>query len=79
MKPSSFQQTAPNLKILPQFPMYMSKEDLSLAGEVRVETGWIIQQEKTESYIIKANMQQIPMRKLSEPDLLKGLCETTHS
>lgn len=46
MKPSSFQQTAPNLKIAPQFPVYMSKEDLSLAGEVKVETGWIIQQEK---------------------------------
>lgn len=26
--------------------MYMSKEDLSLAGEVRVDTGWIIRQEK---------------------------------
>lgn len=56
--------------------MYLSKEDLSLAGEVRVETvSWIIQQEKIESCMIKMNLQQMPIRKLSEPDLPKGLCE----
>jgi len=50
-----------------------------LAGEVRVETGWIIQQEKIESYVIRVNLQQIPIRKLSESDPLKGLCEITQS
>lgn len=76
MKPSSFQQTGPNLKVLPQCFMYLSKEDLSLAGELRVETvSWIIQQEKIESCMIKMNLQQMPIRKLSEPDLPKGLCE----
>lgn len=58
--------------------MYISMEDLSVAVEVRVKTvSWIIQQEKTESCMTKMNLQQMPIRKLSEPDLLKGLCEVT--
>lgn len=55
--------------------MYISKEDFSLADEVRVETGWIIQHEKIESYVISVNLQQIAIRELSETDPLKGLCE----